>query len=84
MNISKTEQRVLHVLAQGGSIRHIRDGRRIVAIECLTRDGYHLAGVTLAIFCRLRRRQLIVSRGGRPYRISQKGLGAVRSQADNR
>ena len=84
MNISKTEQRVLHALAQGGAIRHFRDGRRITAIECVTRDGYLLAGVSLETFARLRRRGLIASRRGLPYRISSKGLGAVRAQANNR
>ena len=84
MNISKTEQRVLHALAQGGEIRHQRDGRHITEVECVTRDGHYLVGISLDLFARLRRRGLIGSRGGGPYRISQKGLGAVRAQANNR
>lgn len=84
MNISRIEQRVLHVLAQGGLLRHMREGRRVVAVDCLTRDGHRLADVSLDTFARLRRRGLIESRGGSPYRISQRGLGAVRAQADNR
>ena len=84
MNISRIGQRVLHVLAQGGHLRHAREGRRVVSVDCLTRDGHRLADVGLDTFARLRRRGLIESRGGRPYRISQKGLGAVRAQADNR
>lgn len=84
MNVSKEEQRVLHVLAQGGVIRHTRDGRHIIAVECVTRDGYHLAGFSMAVFKRLRQRRLIASRGGQPYRISRAGLAAVRAQADNR
>jgi uncharacterized protein YjhX (UPF0386 family) len=35
------------------------------------------------VFQRLRRRQLIASEGGAPYRISRRGLAAVRSQLDN-
>lgn len=84
MNISRIEQRVLHVLAQGGLLRHTREGRHIIAVDCLTRDGHRLDDVSLDTFARLRRRGLIESRGGRPYRISPKGLGAVRAQADNR
>jgi uncharacterized protein YjhX (UPF0386 family) len=84
MNISREEQRVLHALAQGGRIRHVREGGRIVAADCITRDGYRLAGFALATLTRLRRRGLIASRGGQSYRISPKGLGAVRAQPDNR
>jgi Uncharacterized protein conserved in bacteria len=85
MNISKNEQRVLHVLAQGGLIRHLRDDNgRITEIHCVTRDGYILTSCTMDIFTRLRAKKLIESRGGSPYRIALKGRQAVRSQADNR
>ena len=85
MNISKSEQRVLHVLAQGGMIRHRRDedGRLIEAL-CVTRDGHILDGGGLGLFQRLRRRGFIASRGGMPYRITHAGLRAVRAQRDNR
>jgi uncharacterized protein YjhX (UPF0386 family) len=84
MNISKTEQRVLHALAQGGLIRHERCGDRITLAECFTRDGHLLADCSLGIFNRLRQRGLIASSGGQPYRITRRGLGAVRAQLDNR
>ncbi|MQX35950.1 YjhX family toxin [Roseospira navarrensis] len=85
MNISKVEQRVLHVLAQGGCIRHDRDDRgRIIAVTCFTRDGYGLADCDLPVFKRLKARRLIHSTAGRPYRISRLGRAAVRSQLDNR
>lgn len=85
MNISKMEQRVLHVLAQGGLIRHRRDGDgRLVEALCFTRDGHVLDGGGLALFQRLRRRGFIASHGGAPYRITQAGLRAVRAQLDNR
>jgi len=84
MNISKTEQRVLHALAQGGLIRHERDGDRITLAECFTRDGHLLADCSLPIFNRLRQRGFIASSGGRPYRITRQGLHAVRAQLDNR
>ncbi|HWT43336.1 MAG TPA: YjhX family toxin [Sphingopyxis sp.] len=85
MNISKAEQRVLHVLAQGGMIRHRRseDGHIVEAL-CFTRDGFVLASTGLPLFNRLRRRGFIGSHGGAPYRITQSGLRAVRAQLDNR
>ena len=71
MNISKREQRVLHVLAQGGCIRHLREDntRRITDILRQTRDGAILADLDLALFQRLRRRGLIGSRQGAPVWI---------------
>ena len=90
MNISKYEQRTLHVLAQGGHIAHDHeermDGRRgrIARITCFTREGYALSDCTMAVFKKLKKRRLIASHGGGPYRISRKGLDAVRPQLDNR
>ncbi|WP_109808306.1 YjhX family toxin [Sphingosinithalassobacter portus] len=86
MNISKHEQRVLHALAQGGMIRHRREtgGPRIIEAICFTRDGHVLADCTVTLFHRLKRRGLIVSIDGAPYRISRLGLVAVRAQLDNR
>ncbi len=85
MNISRLEQRVLHVLAQGGYIRHERDDAgRIVHITCFTRDGFGLSDCTFALFCKLKGKRLIVSNGGKPYQISRTGRLAVRSQPDNR
>lgn len=85
MNISRSEQRVLHALAQGGRIVHRRDdGGRLIAADCFTRDGFVLTDCTPALFRRLKRRGLIASRDGLPYRISRMGLDAVRAQADQR
>ncbi|MGB3500240.1 MAG: YjhX family toxin [Mesorhizobium sp.] len=85
MNISKYEQRVLHVLAQGGHVRHLRaDNGRITHVDCFTRDGHVLADCTLEIFRKLHRKRLIESRASGPYRISEKGRRSVRAQADNR
>ncbi len=84
MSISRMEQRVLHVLAQGGYIRHLREDGRVCDIECYTREGYLLSDCTMAVFQQLRRKRLIESRMGSPYRISLKGRENVRAQANNR
>jgi uncharacterized protein YjhX (UPF0386 family) len=84
MNISRHEQRALHVLALGGLILHERDhGSRITAVTCVTRDGMVLSDFDLTVFARLRRKRLIESRSGSPYRISKRGRLSVRAQFDN-
>lgn len=85
MNISRTEQRVLHVLALGGRIEPQRGNTgKIDDILCITRDGLILSDCTLALFQRLRRRRLIGSENGQPYRITRLGRLSVRAQPDNR
>lgn len=85
MNVSKHEQRVLHALAQGGRIVHRRgDDGRLIEAHCFSRDGWLLTDCTMGVFKRLKRRRLIASSGGRPYRITREGLSAVRGQLDNR
>lgn len=84
MNISRSEQRVLHVLALGGHILHERDsGPPITTVTCFTREGMILADCDLIVFTRLRRKRLIESRFGNPYRLSKRGRTAVRAQRDN-
>ncbi|MEP3050596.1 MAG: YjhX family toxin [Erythrobacter sp.] len=85
MNISKREQRVLHALAQGGLIRFTRaENGHVTIVDCFNREGFRLADCTLETFNRLKRRRMIRSQSGSPYRITRRGLEAVRSQLDNR
>jgi uncharacterized protein YjhX (UPF0386 family) len=85
LNISKYEQRTLHALAQGGRIHHHKsEAGHIIEIDCFNRDGWRLDDCSLSVFRRLKRRRLIRSEEGGPYRITREGLAAVRAQLDNR
>lgn len=84
VNISRNEQRALHVLALGGRILHERgDSSKITSVTCVTREGMVLVDCDLAVFNQLRRKRLIESQGGRPYRVSKRGRISVRAQLDN-
>ncbi len=85
MNISRGEQRTLHALAQGGHVEVEKNEKgKICRVRCINRDGWALTDCTLPIFKKLKKRRLIASREGRPYRITRAGLAAVRPQLDNR
>jgi uncharacterized protein YjhX (UPF0386 family) len=85
LNISKPQQRTLHALAQGGAIVLERDERgTLIDAECVTRDGWRLSDCDLAVFKSLKKKRLIASQGGGPYRITREGLINLRAQLDNR
>ena len=85
MDISRNEQRILHLLAQGGCIKiEKNDRKRIAAAFCLTRDGWRYPGLDLELFRKLKRRKAVASSEGGPYRITRRGLSLVRSELDNR
>jgi uncharacterized protein YjhX (UPF0386 family) len=85
MDISRQEQRVLHVLAQGGIIEPLKNPRgRIEDVACINRDGFILPAIGMDLFKKLKRRHTIASRDGGPYRITRRGLELVRSEVDNR
>lgn len=85
MDISRAEQRILHLMAQGGRIEIERDDRKKVeTVSCFTRDGWLYPDFDMALFRKLKRLKAIRSSGGQPYRITDKGLRLVRAQLDNR
>ena len=84
MNISKTQQRVLHALAQGGRIDLVREDDKIVGVECWSREGWLLTDANLGLFKSLKRKKLIASTGGGPYRITRQGLANLRAQLNHR
>lgn len=57
---------------------------KIVKVDCFNREGWRLDDCRIGVFKRLKRRRLIASNGGGPYRVTREGLAAVRSQLDNR
>ncbi|SIR17252.1 hypothetical protein SAMN05880590_11340 [Rhizobium sp. RU35A] len=85
MDISRAEQRILHLLAQGGRIELIRnDQRKIDKVNLFTREGWLFAGLDLTTFRKLKQKRAIASQGGKPYRITERGLVLVRAEQDNR
>lgn len=85
MNITRAEQRILHLLAQGGWIELEKDEHgRVEAAHCHTRDNWRFAAFDVELFRKLRRRSAIASKGGGPYRITRRGLALVRARPDNR
>jgi uncharacterized protein YjhX (UPF0386 family) len=85
MDISRSDQRILHLMAQGGWIEIHRDERRkIEKALCFSRDGWLYPGFDVELFRRLKRLKAISSRQGKPYRITERGLRLVRAELDNR
>jgi uncharacterized protein YjhX (UPF0386 family) len=85
MDISRAEQRILHLLAQGGHIEVIRnEHNKPEDLLCFTRDGWRYPGLSLRLFRKLKRKRAIASQGGKPYRITRRGLELVRAEFDNR
>ena len=86
MDISRAEQRILHLLAQGGRIELIRNenNRKIEDAVCWTREGWRYPSLTLRLFRKLKAKRAIASAGGKPYRITRRGLALVRAELDNR
>jgi len=84
MDITRAEQRILHLLAQGGWIEHNHSKSKITHVKCFNRDGWHYPGLDLELFRKLKRLKAIGSSKGEPYRITGRGLELVRAQLDNR
>ena len=84
MDISRAEQRILHLLAQGGRIETTRQGKKLAELHCYSRDGWRFAGLDEHLFRKLKRKRAIASKGGAPYRITRRGLELGRAELDNR
>ncbi|MGB3626398.1 MAG: YjhX family toxin [Henriciella sp.] len=84
MDISRAEQRILHLLAQGGRIEVIRQKKKLAELNCYSRDGWRYPGLDEHLFRKLKRKRAIASKNGDPYRITRRGLELVRSELDNR
>lgn len=84
MDISRAEQRILHLLAQGGRIDLVRnEAGKPAEVHCFSQDGWRYTGLDMDLFRKLKRRRTIASQSGQPYRITRRGLQLVRSQPDN-
>jgi len=84
MDITRAEQRILHLLAQGGWIEHGRCKAKITHVKCFSRDGWLYPDFDLDLFRKLKRLKAISSSKGQPYRITGRGLVLVRAQLNNR
>ncbi|CAD7028940.1 hypothetical protein RHAB21_01590 [Pseudorhizobium halotolerans] len=85
MDISRAEQRILHLLAQGGRIELVRDdNRKVEKLQLFTREGWMFGGLDIVTFRKLKQKKAIRSIGGMPYRITERGLVLVRGEQDNR
>ncbi|MGK9053191.1 YjhX family toxin [Neorhizobium petrolearium] len=85
MDISRAEQRILHLLAQGGRIEITRDeNRKIEKLQLFTREGWVFSALDLLTFRKLKQKKAIKSQGGKPYRITERGLVLVKAEQDNR
>ena len=85
MDISRAEQRILHLLAQGGRIELVRDdNRKVEKLQLFTREGWMFSGLDIVTFRKLKQKKAIRSTGGRPYRITERGLVLVRAEQNNR
>ena len=59
MDISRAEQRILHLLAQGGRIEKLKDENDALIYECFTRDGWRYPHLDIGLFRKLKRKRVL-------------------------
>lgn len=76
---------MLHALAQGGCIALLKnEAGKVTGLEFFNREGWLMSNCSLLLFRKLKAKKAIKSSGGKPYRITRRGLELVRSEFDNR
>ena len=69
MDITRAEQRILHLLAQGGWIEHQHStAAKVSDVTCFTRDGWVYPGLDLMLFRKLKALRAISSSSSAPRR----------------
>ncbi len=86
MNISRSEQRTLHAMAQGGAIVLTRDAQgRLLSVACYTREGYLLTDCNLSVWRRLKKKGADLVARRRPVPDQSRGVWrACAARPDNR
>lgn len=84
MNLSRQEQRTLHVLAKVAGSRTFAMHQAASLLLNATAAKGSCSATARSPFSKTQNQKLIKSVNGQPYRINTTGLNNVRAQLDNR